>query len=62
METMVFVTEVPMFDPKIMGMAWRTSTPADTKLTMMEVEVALDWTSTVTKMPIITPTIGLDRT
>ena len=62
METMVFVTDVPMFDPKIMGIAWRTSTPADTRLTMMEVEVALDWTSTVTKMPIITPTIGLDRT
>ena len=33
METMVLVTEVPMLDPKIIGMAFFTGAPADTKAT-----------------------------
>lgn len=33
--------------------------PAETKATIIEVEVAEDWTATVTKIPIIIPTIGL---
>ena len=58
METMVLVTEVPMLAPMIMGTAALTGTPADTRPTMMEVEVEEDWTSTVASTPIITPTIG----
>ena len=56
--TMVLVTLVPMLAPMIMGMATRTGTSAATRPTMMEVEVEEDWTSTVTRTPIITPTIG----
>ena len=33
METMVLVTEVPMLDPKIIGIAFFTGAPADTKAT-----------------------------
>ena len=58
-ETMVLVTEVPMLAPMIMGMAVLTGTSAATKPTMMVVEVELDWTRTVTRTPIITPTTGL---
>jgi len=60
MLTMVLVTDVPMFDPKIIGTACLTSTPAETSATMMEVEVDDDWTRTVTRMPIMTPTMGLE--
>ena len=42
MLTMVFVTLVPTFDPKIIGTAHLTGAPAETRLTMMEVEVAED--------------------
>ena len=44
-----------------MGMAVLTGAPADTRPTMMEVEVEEDWTSTVTNTPIINPTIGFFR-
>ena len=57
----MFVTEVPILAPMIMGMAVLTGAPADTRPTMMEVEVEEDWTSTVTNTPIINPTIGFFR-
>ena len=38
--------------------AYLTGAPADTRPTMMLVEVELDWTSTVTRTPIIRPTMG----
>ena len=44
--------------PMIIGMAVLTGAPADTRPTMMLVEVELDWTSTVTSTPIIRPTMG----
>ena len=59
--TMVLVTEVPMLEPMIMGMAVCTGTSVATRPTMMAVEVEEDWTSTVTSTPIITPTTGLFR-
>ena len=55
---MMLVTLVPMLAPMIMGMAVLTGAPADTRPTMMLVEVELDWTSTVTRTPIIRPTMG----
>ena len=58
-ETIVLVTEVPMLAPMIIGMAVFTGTFAATNPTMMEVDVELDWTKTVTSTPIITPTTGL---
>jgi hypothetical protein len=59
METMVLVTDVPMLEPKIIGMAFFTGAPAETKATIIDVEVADDCTATVTRMPIIIPTMGL---
>jgi hypothetical protein len=50
-----------MFEPKIIGTACLTSTPAETRATMIDVEVEEDWTNTVTRMPIMTPTTGLER-
>ena len=35
METMVLVTDVPMLEPKIIGMAFFTGAPAETKATEM---------------------------
>ena len=58
-ETMVLVTEVPILAPMIMGMAVLTGTSAATRPTIIVVEVELDWTRTVTRTPIITPTTGL---
>ena len=57
----VLVTEVPTLDPKIMGIAFLTGAPADTKATMIEVEVDELCTATVTRMPIMMPTMGLLR-
>ena len=57
--TIVLVTEVPMLEPMIMGIAVCTGTSVATRPTMMVVEE--DWTSTVTSTPIITPTTGLFR-
>ncbi len=51
MLTMVLVTEVPTLLPMIMGIAFFTGRLAETRLTMTDVEVEEDWTSTVTKMP-----------
>jgi len=45
----------------IMGMAVLTGAPADTRPTMIEVEVEEDWTNTVTSTPIINPTTGFLR-
>ena len=59
--TIVLVTEVPILEPKIMGIAVCTGTSVATRPTMMVVEVEEDWTSTVTSTPIITPTTGLFR-
>jgi len=42
METIVFVTDVPMFDPNIIGMACVGLTPAETSDTIMLVDVADD--------------------
>ena len=42
-ETMVLVTEVPMFAPMIMGIAVFTGVPAATKPTMIDVEVEELW-------------------
>merc|ERR1719225_1841779 len=55
---MMLVTEVPMLAPMIIGMAVLTGAPADTRPTIMEVEVEEDWTNTVTNTPIIKPTTG----
>ena len=55
----MLVTDVPMLAPMIIGMAVFTGAPADTRPTMMEVEVEEDWTNTVTSTPIINPTTGL---
>merc|ERR1719430_1040600 len=41
-----------------MGMAVLTGAPADTRPTMMEVDVEEDCTRTVTSTPIISPTTG----
>merc|ERR1719334_378661 len=60
-DTMVLVTLVPMLAPMIIGMAVGTGTSVATRLTMIEVDVEEDWTRTVRRMPIITPTIGLLR-
>ena len=57
----MLVTEVPMLAPMIIGMAVLTGAPADTRPTMMEVEVEEDWTNTVTNTPIINPTTGFVR-
>ena len=57
----VFVTEVPTFEPKIIGIVFLTGAPADTKATIIDVEVAEDCTATVTRIPIIIPTIGFER-
>ena len=46
MLTMVLVTDVPTLDPKIIGTACRTSTPAETRATMIDVDVDDDWTNT----------------
>ena len=44
-ETIVFVTDVPMFAPMTMGMAWGTwRMPEATMPTMMEVVVEELWT------------------
>merc|ERR1712186_198219 len=59
-ETMVFVTDVPTFEPKIIGMVFLTGAPADTKATIIDVDVAEDCTATVTRIPIIMPTIGFE--
>jgi hypothetical protein len=45
----------------IIGIAVLTGAPADTRPTMMEVDVEEDWTRTVTSTPIIKPTIGFFR-
>merc|ERR1712107_288247 len=50
-----------MLAPMIMGMAVLTGAPAETRPTMMAVEVELDWTRTVTSTPIIKPTMGFLR-
>ena len=36
METIVLVTDVPMLEPKIIGMAFLTGAPAETKATKMQ--------------------------
>lgn len=36
METIVLVTDVPMLEPKIIGMAFFTGAPAETKATKMQ--------------------------
>uniref|UniRef100_A0A0K2TIV1 Uncharacterized protein n=1 Tax=Lepeophtheirus salmonis TaxID=72036 RepID=A0A0K2TIV1_LEPSM len=59
--TMVFVTDVPTLEPSIIGIACLTSTPADTRDTIIDVDVAEDCTRTVTRIPIITPTMGFDK-
>ena len=56
---MVLVTLVPIFVPMIIGIAVLMGNPVDTSPTMMLVEVELDWTRTVTMIPIIAPTTGL---
>ena len=48
---MVLVTLVPMFAPKIMGIAVFTGTLAATNPTMMEVEVEEDWKHQRLKSP-----------
>ena len=45
---MVFVTDIPML----------AGAPAETSLTIIDVEIEEDWTRTVTSTPIITPTTG----
>ena len=57
----VFVTEVPTFEPKIIGMVFLTGAPAETNATIIDVDVAEDCTATVTKIPIMIPTIGFDK-
>jgi hypothetical protein len=43
-----------------MGMAVRTGrTPAETRPTVMEVDVEEDWTMTVARMPTMSPAMGL---
>jgi len=60
MDTMVFVTEVPMLAPMMIGMAWGTDTTlAPTRPTTILVLVEEDWTRTVAKMPTIRPAMGL---
>mmetsp|Transcript_35062 Transcript_35062/g.88376 ORF Transcript_35062/g.88376 Transcript_35062/m.88376 type:complete len:229 (+) Transcript_35062:967-1653(+) len=60
--TIVFVTEVPMLAPMIMGIAFFTSMrPAAVMVMMMDVLVDEDWTSTVARMPIIKPATGLSK-
>ena len=54
----MLVTDVPMFAPMIIGIAVFTGAPADTRPTIMEVDVDEDCTRTVTRTPIINPTIG----
>ena len=58
---MVLVTDVPTLDPKIIGMAFFTGAPAETKATMIDVEVLELCTATVTRMPIMIPTMGFER-
>ena len=58
-ETIVLVTDVPIFAPIIIGMAWRTWIKSEpTIVTTIDVDVDDDWTRTVTRTPIINPTIG----
>ena len=60
MATMVLVTEVPMLAPMIMKTALRTeSSFAPTREMMMEVVVEEDCTSTVARIPIMRPEMGL---
>ena len=58
---MVLVTDVPTLDPKIIGIAFLTGAPAETKATMIDVEVLELCTATVSRMPIMIPTMGFDR-
>jgi hypothetical protein len=60
-DTIVLVTEVPTFEPNIIGIVFLTGAPAETKATIIDVDVAEDCTATVTNFPIIIPTIGLER-
>ena len=63
MATMVLVTEVPMLAPITMNTAEFTeSSFAPTREMMMEVVVDEDCTSTVARMPIMTPLMGLSTT
>ena len=62
MATKVLVTEVPIFAPIIMGMAYSGSKPTPTIVIMMLVNVEEDCMATVPRMPIISPKSGLART
>mmetsp|Transcript_16940 Transcript_16940/g.53398 ORF Transcript_16940/g.53398 Transcript_16940/m.53398 type:complete len:208 (-) Transcript_16940:15-638(-) len=58
--TMVFVTDVPMLAPMIMGIALSTFIrPAAVMVMMIDVLVDEDWTRTVARMPITRPAKGL---
>ena len=48
METIVLVTEVPMLDPKIIGIAFFTGAPAETKATGRKKQLLLFYDSRVT--------------
>mmetsp|Transcript_63385 Transcript_63385/g.117894 ORF Transcript_63385/g.117894 Transcript_63385/m.117894 type:complete len:226 (-) Transcript_63385:18-695(-) len=61
-DTIVFVTDVPMFAPIIMGIAFFTSMRLlALMLIMIEVLVEDDWTNTVDKTPNTRPAIGLSN-
>ena len=60
-ETSVFVTVVPMLAPMIIGTAMSMSiAPAATSPTITDVDADEDWTSTVPRMPMHNPAIGLE--
>mmetsp|Transcript_30128 Transcript_30128/g.66322 ORF Transcript_30128/g.66322 Transcript_30128/m.66322 type:complete len:204 (+) Transcript_30128:554-1165(+) len=62
METIVFVTDVPIFAPIIMGMAFFTSMRLlAVMLMMIDVLVDDDWTNTVARIPNTRPAIGLSK-
>mmetsp|Transcript_35775 Transcript_35775/g.57460 ORF Transcript_35775/g.57460 Transcript_35775/m.57460 type:complete len:208 (-) Transcript_35775:148-771(-) len=62
MLTIVFVTEVPMFAPMMIGIACLTAkTSAPTKPTTILVLVDEDCTKTVAKMPTMRPAMGLSE-
>ena len=57
-ETMVFVTEVPMLAPMMTKMASLTSMTVGTSPTTIEVVVEEDWRRTVARMPMHSPATG----
>jgi hypothetical protein len=61
METMVFVIVVPILAPMMMGIApGNVSTPPATSPTVIEVVVDELWIILVARMPMRSPTRGLD--